>query len=203
MFVSLGSKKELRSLEVIQSPNHRTSIAATSSQSMDATIGTECEGAGGASIHGPMIQHQLSLDQSSSTCRAATLPLTPVTLPSTSDASDATVEIVAESLDKILDYKVVREKRIEMDKKLDSMRKKHDKEKLRAASAKSGDLTDGIRKTKFYMNNKLVKRLSNKNMYVVFSITFAWGFCFDCFPFYFLFFCWLPGNIMLFVYSIF
>lgn len=160
VLISLGSKKDLRNLDVITSPKHRASIAATSSQSMDATIGTECEGSGGAVGHGPGIQHQLSLDQSCSTSKSNTLALASVSL---SDASES-VEIVAESLDKILDYKVVREKRVEMEKKLESMRKKHDKEKLRAAAQKSGDLTDGIRKTKFYMNNKLVKRLSNKNM---------------------------------------
>lgn len=128
---------------------------------MDASIGTECDGAGGASGHGQLIQHQLSLDQSCSTSKSATLPLTSVSLP---PEVPECVEIVAESLDKILDYKIVREKRIEMEKKLEQMRKKHDKEKLRVTSQKSGDLTDGIRKTKFYMNNKLVKRLSNKNM---------------------------------------
>lgn len=161
VLVSLGSKKDLRNLDVISSPKHRASIAATSSQSMDASIGNECDGAGGASGHGQLIQHQYSLDQSCSTSKSSTLPLTSISLPPELPES---IEIVAESLDKILDYKIVREKRIEMEKKLEQMRKKHDKEKLRVTSQKSGDLTDGIRKTKFYMNNKLVKRLSNKNM---------------------------------------
>lgn len=162
VLVSVGSKKDIRNLEVISSPKHRASIAATSSQSMDATIGTECDGAGGLTAHGPSIQHQLSLDQSCSTSKSNTLPIPSVTLSAAETTEN--IEILAETLDKILDYKVVREKRVEMEKKLESMRKKHDKEKLRVTSQKSGDLTDGIRKTKFYMNNKLVKRLSNKNM---------------------------------------
>lgn len=162
VLVSVGSKKDIRNLEVISSPKHRASIAATSSQSMDATIGTECDGAGGLAAHGPSIQHQLSLDQSCSTSKSNTLPIPAVTLSAAETTEN--IEIIAETLDKILDYKVVREKRVEMEKKLESMRKKHDKEKLRVTSQKSGDLTDGIRKTKFYMNNKLVKRLSNKNM---------------------------------------
>ena len=73
--------------------------------------------------------------------------------------------IVAEPLDKILENKIVREKYAEMEKKLESLRKKHEKEKIRVTSQKSGDLTDGIKKSKFYMGNKLVKRLSSKNMY--------------------------------------
>lgn len=113
----------------------------------------------GASSH---IQHQLSLDQPCSTSKAvAFAPSTSISLaPDTVDV----IDIVAEPLEKILDNKLVREKRSEMEKKLETMRKKHDKEKLRMISQRSGDLTDGIKKTKFYMNNKLVKRLSNKNM---------------------------------------
>lgn len=89
---------------------------------------------------------------------AATIPI-----PITTEIIEV-IDIVAEPLDKILDNKLVREKRAEMERKLETMRKKHDKEKLRVTSQRSGDLTESIRKSKFYMNNKLVKRLSNKNM---------------------------------------
>lgn len=159
VFVSLGSKKDLRTLDVIgSSPKHRSSIAATSSLSMDASIGNECD-IPGSSSH--MIQHQLSLDQSCSSSKAAALAAAAVTA---STETAELIDIVAEPLEKILDNKLVKEKRSEMEKKLETMRKKHDKEKLRVTSQRSGDLTDGIRRTKFYMNNKLVKRLSNKNM---------------------------------------
>lgn len=71
----------------------------------------------------------------------------------------------AEPLESILAAKVVREKRQEMEKKLESLRKKHDKEKLRICSSpKSGDSSSSEKKSKFNMGNKLVKRLSSKSM---------------------------------------
>lgn len=72
-------------------------------------------------------------------------------------------EIVAESLEKLMENKLVREKKTELEKKLESLRKKHEKEKMRVQSQRSS--IDGEKhKSKFYMGNKLVKRLSNKNM---------------------------------------
>lgn len=156
VIVSLGpNKKEMRSLDVIGgSPKHRASIVAATSQSLDATLDSECDISGGSSH---FIQHQQSLDQSM---------LQSSKLSTETKATEVieVIDIVAEPLEKILDNKLVKEKRLEMEKKLESMRKKHDKEKLRVTSQRSGDLTDGIRKSKFYMNNKLVKRLSSKNM---------------------------------------
>lgn len=156
---SACAKKEMRTLEVIGggSPKHRTSIVATTSLSLDTTLDgdhsndTIASGGAAASIH-HVIQHQQSLEQTTSTSMRTLTELTEI------------IEIVAEPLEKILDNKMVKEKRLELEKKLESLRKKHDKEKTRVSTHKSGDLTDGIKKTKFYMNNKLVKRLSNKNM---------------------------------------
>ena len=163
VLVSLGSKKEMRSLEVTRtSPKHRASIVATSSLSMDASIGNDLDYTS-SSVSTQPIQHQLSLDQSCSTSKASSTFTSTTTIPITAELSECN-DIVAESLEKILENKLVREKRIEMEKKLETMRKKHDKEKIRVTSQRSGDLTDGIRKSKFYMNNKLVKRLSNKNL---------------------------------------
>lgn len=130
------------------SPKHRTSIVAASF-SLDTTVDSEFD-VSGASSH--TIQHQISLDQCTSVAKPGSIE--PIEI----------IDIEAEPLDKILDNKLVKEKRLEMEKKLESMRKKHDKEKLRVTSHKSGDLTEGIRKSKFYMNNKLVKRLSSKSM---------------------------------------
>lgn len=127
---------------------------------MDAATVNDVDYASGAMSIQP-IQHQLSLDQSCSTSKSSTALSSSIQL--TNDSGD-NIDIVAETLDKILDNKLVREKRLEMEKKLESMRKKHDKEKLRAISHRSGDLSESIRKSKFYMNNKLVKRLSNKNL---------------------------------------
>lgn len=152
MIVSIGAtKKEMRSLDVTSgSPKHRTSIVAASSLSVDTGLESECD-ISGASSH--IIQHQPSLDQTT-TSKTFTALAEPTEL----------INIGAEPLEKILEHKLVKEKRLEMEKKMETMRKKHDKEKLRVTSQKSGDLTDGIRRSKFYMNNKLVKRLSSKNM---------------------------------------
>jgi TolA-binding protein len=79
-------------------------------------------------------------------------------------------DIVAEPLDKILENKLVREKREAMEKKLKSLKKNHDKEKMKAITQKCGDVSD--KKSKFYMGNKLVKRLSSKNMYVFLLLSF-------------------------------
>lgn len=143
------------------SPRHRaSSIAATSSLSVDASTGNEIElsSLGAISQH---IQPQLSSDQSSFTGKTTSTLTTNIQI---STERSECMDIIAESLEKILDNKLVREKRTEMEKKLETLRKKHDKEKLRCTSQRGGDLTDGIRKSKFYMNNKLVKRLSNKNL---------------------------------------
>lgn len=56
-----------------------------------------------------------------------------------------------------MEYKVVREKKLELERKLESLRKKQDKERQRL----TGDPDKS--RAKFY-TNKLVKRLSSKNM---------------------------------------
>ncbi|XP_043266529.1 1-phosphatidylinositol 4,5-bisphosphate phosphodiesterase classes I and II isoform X2 [Venturia canescens] len=67
--------------------------------------------------------------------------------------------IVAEPLEKLMENKAVKEKKIELEKKLESLKRKHEKEKLR--------LLDGDKpKSKFNISNKLVKRRSNKNISV-------------------------------------
>ncbi|XP_049867996.1 1-phosphatidylinositol 4,5-bisphosphate phosphodiesterase classes I and II-like isoform X2 [Pectinophora gossypiella] len=61
-------------------------------------------------------------------------------------------EHLAKTLDNLLSSKVVREKRSELARKLDALRRKYDKDKRPAS--------------KFYVSNKLVKRLSSKNIVV-------------------------------------
>lgn len=71
-------------------------------------------------------------------------------------------EMVAEPLEKILENKLVKEKKVELEKKLESLRKKHEKRKITLQSQKStGETGEKISKL---MNMKLVKRLSSKNM---------------------------------------
>lgn len=72
-------------------------------------------------------------------------------------------ELVAEPVEKILENKLVKEKRFELDKKLEALRKKHEKEKIRLQTQKSGEF-GAEKRSKFYMHHKLVKRLSSKNM---------------------------------------
>lgn len=70
--------------------------------------------------------------------------------------------IFAEPLEKLMTNKLVLEKKGEFEKKLESLRRKHEKERSRLQSAK-GSVDGEKHKSKFY-NNKLVKRLSTKNM---------------------------------------
>ncbi|XP_033358624.1 1-phosphatidylinositol 4,5-bisphosphate phosphodiesterase classes I and II isoform X1 [Bombus vosnesenskii] len=73
-------------------------------------------------------------------------------------------EIVAESLEKLMENKLVREKKMELEKKLESLRKKHEKEKLRMQTQK-GSIDGEKHKSKFYVSHKLVKRLSSRNIF--------------------------------------
>lgn len=77
--------------------------------------------------------------------------------------SGVNVQIVADSLETIMNSKVVKEKRAELERKLEALRKKHDKERSRAQPHKGAHDSDKS-KSKFYMSHKLVKRLSSKNM---------------------------------------
>ncbi|KAI8034963.1 hypothetical protein M5D96_012310 [Drosophila gunungcola] len=144
VFVQVGGqKKELRPVESLAtSPKHRASISAAAAMSVEVTMDRTDGGRGedSVSIVAPSIQHQHSLDQSV-------------------ESSQFDVDLVlAEPLDKILDHKTVKEKRLEMEKKLESLRKKHDKEKVKIAGQKSSPLEG--KKPKFAITNKLVLKTS-------------------------------------------
>ncbi|XP_057656050.1 1-phosphatidylinositol 4,5-bisphosphate phosphodiesterase classes I and II [Diorhabda carinulata] len=70
-------------------------------------------------------------------------------------------ELVAESLDRLLENKLVKEKKLELEKKLENLRRKHEKKKMSLSSQKS---TDFLEKKSKLANMKLVKRLSSKNI---------------------------------------
>lgn len=73
-------------------------------------------------------------------------------------------DLVAEPLEKFMENKAVKEKLQELDKKLETLKKKHEKEKSRVqAYGKGSSYHDNDRKKKFY-GHMLVKRLSSKNM---------------------------------------
>ncbi|XP_035778857.1 1-phosphatidylinositol 4,5-bisphosphate phosphodiesterase classes I and II-like isoform X1 [Anopheles albimanus] len=85
------------------------------------------------------------------------------------DAASDGGKIVADPLEKLFEDKQIRKKREALEKELKALRKAHDKEKLKiqAATAKGGELAGGegpVKKSKFGMGNKLVKRFSSKNM---------------------------------------
>ncbi|XP_034256942.1 1-phosphatidylinositol 4,5-bisphosphate phosphodiesterase classes I and II isoform X2 [Thrips palmi] len=72
-------------------------------------------------------------------------------------------ELTVETLEELMKSKSVREKRQEMDKKLETLRKKHEKERSRLQIQRGSQEAEKS-KTKFYMSNKLVKRLSRQNI---------------------------------------
>ncbi|KAL1463083.1 hypothetical protein WDU94_014872, partial [Cyamophila willieti] len=71
--------------------------------------------------------------------------------------------IAAESLEKLMENKLVKEKKAELEKKLESLKKKHEKEKNRILGTQRKCSQDAS-KSKFSMSNRLVKRLSTKNL---------------------------------------
>ncbi|XP_012253501.2 1-phosphatidylinositol 4,5-bisphosphate phosphodiesterase classes I and II isoform X2 [Athalia rosae] len=97
--------------------------------------------------------------------------VTPALLPTDTSVTKSPVnmstvndEIIAESFEKLMENKLIKDKKMELDKKLESLRKKHEKEKMRLQSQK-GSLDGEKHKSKFYMSQKLVKRLSSKNIF--------------------------------------
>ncbi|XP_049826197.1 1-phosphatidylinositol 4,5-bisphosphate phosphodiesterase classes I and II-like isoform X2 [Aethina tumida] len=98
----------------------------------------------------------------------STNPITIVPMPETNSVSktvevkeEKLEEIVAEPLEKILDNKLIKEKKQELDKKLENLRKKHEKKKMTLQSQKSSDFPE---KRSKLTNMKLIKRLSSKNI---------------------------------------
>ncbi|XP_077286123.1 phospholipase C at 21C isoform X2 [Arctopsyche grandis] len=80
-------------------------------------------------------------------------------------------ELEAESFERVMNSKTVKEKRAELEKKVETLKRKHEKERARALHGhqRSCDLSSSdsaARRTKFYMTNKLVKRLSSKNILI-------------------------------------
>lgn len=72
--------------------------------------------------------------------------------------------IVAESLTKLMDNKLVKEKKLEMEKKIEMLRRKHEKERHRVQHMKSSHDSERTRMSKFSMSSRFVKRISIKNM---------------------------------------
>lgn len=92
---------------------------------------------------------------------ATTLPSDTNSIPKVAEVKEEKEELIAEPLEKILENKLVKEKKLELDKKLEALRKKHEKKKMTLNPQKSGDFSE---KRSKLVNMKLVKRLSSKNM---------------------------------------
>lgn len=92
---------------------------------------------------------------------ATTLPSETNSIPKIPEIKEEKEELMAEPIEKILENKLVKEKKLELEKKLENLRKKHEKKKMTLNPQKSGDFSE--RKSKL-VNMKLVKRLSSKNM---------------------------------------
>ncbi|KAF7277143.1 hypothetical protein GWI33_009405, partial [Rhynchophorus ferrugineus] len=131
------------------SPAQRPSIPVGGCSSVDMVVNDETT----ATITATLLAHHVG-------------PNVPIDSNSVSKTNDVKIEdkieeITAESLDKILENKLVKEKKLELDKKIETLRKKHEKKKYTLQSQKSGDFAE--KKSKL-INMKLVKRLSSKNI---------------------------------------
>lgn len=177
MIVSLGPRKDTlkTSDNVTGSPKHRTSIQPPSTTGATESS-TDHERETPLEIISKVVAlpvAQSSVDRTSPMLvKQVTIQQQPTTIQEKHDSkghttagADHTIsKIVADPLEKIFEDKQVRKKRDALEKELKALKKSHDKEKMKLTSQKSGDLTDGIKKSKFGMGNKLVKRFSSKNM---------------------------------------
>lgn len=149
-------KKEIKPSDTASSsPKHnanRPSVGTANQINIEPSIeqstsdNNAASGGNSAAIQLPVVEPPV---------KSATLPRN---LPEiTSNEAD---EIVAESLEKIFEHKTIREKREALEKKIRALRKSHDKKKIEVAQNEIGD----GKKPSIFSSNRLVKRLSSKNM---------------------------------------
>lgn len=143
---------------------HSIDIGAGNDTDIESLSSTPVVGSafGAGSISSQItVQHQQSFEMAATSIIGSSI--NQQRSPTVPDIAE-TEEIIADTLEVILDNKLVREKRLELEKKVDNLRKKHDKDKIRVMAQRASDSFDGTKKPKFYMNNRLVKRLSSKSM---------------------------------------
>lgn len=117
-----------------------------------------CLAAGGASVE-LVTENEPALGSTTTLSTSALVEQNSITKPPEGPFIE---EMAAEPLEKILENKLVKEKKVELEKKLESLRKKHEKKKVTLQTQKStGDASEKISKL---INMKLVKRLSSKNI---------------------------------------
>lgn len=162
---SVGTlKKEVKPSDTASSsPKHRASIGMTNQTTVEPSIEQSTSeyngasgGGGSSSTSGLGGTSTIQLSTSVEPSKSATLPRI-AELTSTSNEAD---EIVAETLEKIFEHKSIREKREALEKKIRALKKSHDKKKIEVAQSEIGD----GKKSSIFSSNRLVKRLSSKNM---------------------------------------
>lgn len=171
---TLGTlKKDAKSIDsASNSPKHRSSVATSAAAANDSsnvadTLSISDQNNGESSTGGyvtiattasssnyttnALSSLPADLTTATSTVKSSTLPRIPP--PDFSECED----IVAETLEKILEHKSIREKREALEKKIRVLRKSHDKKKVELVQ---NEISEGKKSS----INKLVKKLSSKNM---------------------------------------
>lgn len=145
-------KKEIKPSDTASSsPKHRASIGTSNQITVEPTLEQSSSENNVASGGGNSF-----VQLSSESTKAATLPRIQNEISISNEAD----EIVAETLEKIFEHKSIREKREALEKKIRGLKKIHDKKKVEVVQS---DIRDG-KKSSIFSSNRLVKRLSNKNL---------------------------------------
>lgn len=146
-------KKEIKPSDTASSsPKHRSSIGTSNQITVEPTM-EQCSSENNVASGGTNLNIQPSSIEPS---KAATLPRIQTEISASNEAD----EIVAEKLEKIFEHKTIREKREALEKKIRGLKKSHDRKKVEAMQS---DIGDG-KKSSIFSSNRLVKRLSSKNM---------------------------------------
>lgn len=154
--VAIFKKDSKQTESASSSPKQRSSLGQSAAYSINLEASSEPNISENnvSAMSGKTQNSQLYTEQP---LKATTLPrnLPEITTTAVSDAN-----IVADTLEKILEHKSIKEKREALEKKIRALRKSHDKKKVEVTQHEIGD----GKKTSIFSSNRLVKRLSSKNM---------------------------------------
>lgn len=168
-------KKEIKPTDTAtSSPKHRASIPTTQAinvadvETLSISDSNNISGvsSGGNSGGYVMTTTTASTNFGTSTSFSPPIETSSLSVPSKSSTLPRSIQqeafeaddIVAETLEKILEHKSIREKREALEKKIRVLRKSHDKKKVELTQ---NEISEGKNKSSI---NKLVKKLSSKNM---------------------------------------
>lgn len=168
---SVGTlRKEIKPTDsATSSPKHRASIpvstvtestnfnAQPTSDNNSSVLSGNAIAFTTASTNLGILTTQLPLNDSPIATSTISIPTKASTLPRCQPELSEADDIVAETLEKILEHKSIREKREQLEKKIRVLKKSHDKKKVELAQ---NEISEGKKSS----INKLVKKLSSKNM---------------------------------------